>query len=77
MEDHAHLNRDYHRAERDGTLDPRDPVTIAGDDRKYHELARTNDTDLQHNMNRGGSIKKSMGSIKRRIGSLRHRKDDD
>ena len=73
MEDHAHLNRDYHRAERDGSLDGRDPVTIAGDDRKYHELARTNDTDLQHDMNRGGSIKKRVGSIKRRIGSLRHK----
>jgi hypothetical protein len=76
MEDHAHINRDYHHAERDGTLDKRDPVAIAGGDRKYHELARTNDTDLQYDNGRH-DIKKGFGSIKKRIGSLRHRKDDN
>nr|OQO18503.1 hypothetical protein B0A51_16723 [Rachicladosporium sp. CCFEE 5018] len=75
MEDHAAINRDYHRAERKGTLDARDPVTIAGDDRKYAELAHANDTDLHHNeMHRKGSIKQS---LKQRIGSLRRKPDHD
>ncbi|TKA83824.1 hypothetical protein B0A55_00157 [Friedmanniomyces simplex] len=74
MEDRAHLNKDYHRAERNGTLDTRDPVEIAGNDGKYAELEQANVAkDVDADMKRGGSLR----GLKNRIGSLRHRKHGD
>ena len=73
MEDRAHLDRDYNAARRDGTLDSRDPVAIAGDDGKYvdMEIANSKDADVssrQHRSSSGG-----MAGLKKRIGSLRHK----
>ncbi|KAK3706294.1 hypothetical protein LTR37_012809 [Vermiconidia calcicola] len=70
MEDRAQLTRDYKDQERDGTLDQRDPVHIAGDDGKYAdmEFANSKDTDAGHKHSG------SMGGLKQKIGSLRHRK---
>jgi hypothetical protein len=79
MEDRAHIDADYRKAKRDGTLDKRDPVKIAGDDAKYAELefANTTDADAEYmgGMTRGGSLRKGVGSLKKRLGSLRHRKN--
>ena len=71
MQDRAHVTRDYEEARRNGTLDTRDPVTIAGGEGKYvdMEIANSHDTDI----NRSGSLK---GTLKKRIGSLRGKKDD-
>ncbi|KAK0914384.1 hypothetical protein LTR02_001769 [Friedmanniomyces endolithicus] len=74
MGDRAQINRDYHRAERKGTLDTRDPVEIAGNDAKYAGLEHANvakdvDADNKH----GGGLR----GLKNRIGSLTHRKHDD
>ncbi|KAK0257445.1 hypothetical protein LTR91_019392 [Friedmanniomyces endolithicus] len=74
MGDRAQINRDYHRAERKGTLDTRDPVEIAGNDAKYAGLEHANvakdvDADNKH----GGGLR----GLKNRIGSLTHRKHED
>ena len=77
MEDRAHINQDYHRAERKGTLDARDPVEIAGGDRKYAEMEHANRSSAReddNDMRRKGSL---VGGLKKRIGSLRHRNRDD
>ncbi|KAK3111610.1 hypothetical protein LTR53_012952, partial [Teratosphaeriaceae sp. CCFEE 6253] len=78
MEDRAHLMKDYHKAERKGTLDRRDPIAIAGNDAKYAELEHANvakDADLD--MKRGGSLRHAGEGLKKRLGSLRHRNDRD
>ncbi|KAK3068821.1 hypothetical protein LTR53_013301, partial [Teratosphaeriaceae sp. CCFEE 6253] len=78
MEDRAHLMKDYHKAERKGTLDRRDPIKIAGNDAKYAELEHANvakDADLD--MKRGGSLRHASEGLKKRLGSLRHRNDRD
>lgn len=80
MEDRQHINQDYHRAQRKGTLDARDPVEIAGNDAKYAELEHANrpraydEGQDTGNIARSGSLREG---LKRRIGSLRHRKNDD
>nr|POF26020.1 hypothetical protein CFP56_22168 [Quercus suber] len=75
MEDRAQLMKDYHQAERDGTLDKRDPVTIAGNESKYNDAyyanSKDNDASKMGGIGPGGSIKEE---IRKRIGSLRHRK---
>ena len=76
MGDRSQINRDYHRAERKGLLDARDPVEIAGNDAKYVEAeqaayARDNDAS---DVKRSGSIR---ADLKKRIGSLRHRNRDE
>ena len=76
MEDRAHLTEDYHRAERKGTLDQRDPVEIAGDDGKYADL----EFAAAGSSNNGRARRSSGGvggSLKKRIGSLRHHKKAD
>jgi hypothetical protein len=80
MEDHARLMKDYQKAERDGTLDRRDPVAIAGDDGKYAELEFKNSgmsKDADASVRRTGSLRQAGEGLKKRIGSLRHRKDRD
>lgn len=77
MSDHSLLNKDYHRKERDGSLDQRDPINIAGDDAKYVDLQRANDTDLHRDMHRTGSLRHAGDSLKKRIGSLRRKHHDD
>nr|POF13035.1 hypothetical protein CFP56_10183 [Quercus suber] len=75
MEDRAALMKDYHKAEREGTLDKRDPVVIAGDESKYNDAyyanSRDNDAARMGGIGPSSSIKEG---IKKRIGSLRHRK---
>lgn len=72
MEDRAHIDSDYAAAKRNGTLDPRDPVVIAGGEAKYvdMEIANSNDADIQSRPRRKSSL---TGNLKRRIGSLRHK----
>ena len=76
MEDRAHLMKDYHDQEREGELDSRDPVEIAGDDGKYvdTEVANADAHDNDARLVRGGSLKTG---LKNKIGSLRHRKAHD
>jgi len=77
MQDRSRISRDYHAAERNGTLDRRDPVEIAGGESKYVDLeiaqARSSTTDVQ----RTSSIRQAGESLKKRIGSLRKKKNDD
>lgn len=77
MGDRSQINRDYHRAERKGTLDARDPVEIAGNDGKYAEAemaAYANSRDNDASVKRSGSLR---ADLKKRIGSLRHRNRDE
>ncbi|KAK5124264.1 hypothetical protein LTR85_001967 [Meristemomyces frigidus] len=78
MEDREHIAKDYHKAERKGTLDSRDPVEIAGDEGKYADMEHANSAHAiayEDGLRRHGSLKEG---LKRRIGSLRHpRKNDD
>jgi hypothetical protein len=75
MGDRSHINKDYHRAERKGTLDTRDPIEIAGNDGQYAELEQANvRKDYEADVGRKNSV---VGGLKKRIGSLRHRKDRD
>ena len=76
MDDRAGINREYHAAERKGTLDARDPVEIAGNDGKYAEAEMANYGN-NDTVRRTGSIRAAGDSLKRRIGSMRHRKNDD
>lgn len=77
MDDRAHINQDYHRAQRKGTLDARDPVEIAGGDAKYADMEHANSKDNDLSLHRGGSLRHAGDSLKKRIGSLRHKKHDD
>ncbi|KAK5108843.1 hypothetical protein LTR62_007733 [Meristemomyces frigidus] len=81
MEDHAHLAKDYKNAKARGTLDERDPIAIAGDDRKYADLAYKNGGEQEDKDNQihrsSGSIRHVGEGLKKRIGSLRHKKHDD
>ena len=77
MEDRAHIRKDYHDAERKGTLDQRDPVEIAGDDGKYVDLEIANSPEASGS---GSNVKRHSGiggSLKKRIGSLRKKRHDD
>jgi len=79
MEDRAEIAQDYHKAQRAGTLDKRDPVPIAGDDGRYVdlEIANTKDNDIGGGVRRGSSLKGVSDGLKRRIGSLRRKNKDD
>lgn len=74
MAEGSQLRHDYRAAKRDGTLDARDPVDIAGGESKYvdMELAKTHDSDA--NRHRSGSLREG---LKKRIGSLRKKNRDD
>ncbi|KAK4550367.1 hypothetical protein LTR36_003334 [Oleoguttula mirabilis] len=77
MEDREHINKDFRKAERKGTLDARDPVQIAGSDAKYADMEYANNAharEYEEGLRGHGSLKEG---LKRRIGSLRHRKNDD
>ena len=65
LQDRAHLKK------RNGTLDDRDPMVIAGGEGKYvdMEIANSKDADIVNSRN-------SKGNLKKRIGSLRRNKDD-
>ncbi|KAK4565481.1 hypothetical protein LTR86_004098 [Recurvomyces mirabilis] len=77
MEDHAHLMKDYNRAKARGSLDDRDPVVIAGDDRKYADLEYKNREDGESSAHKSGSMRQVGEGLKKRIGSLRHKKNDE
>ena len=80
MGDRSQINRDYHKAERKGTLDARDPVEIAGGDGKYAEAelaAYGSSRDHDSNVKRKGSIRAAGDSLRNRIGGLRHRNHDE
>jgi len=73
MENRAHLNKDFHKQQRKGTLDSRDPVEIAGSDARYAELEYANVAkDAEYDQKSGG-----LSGLKKRIGSLRHRNRDE
>lgn len=74
MSEGSQLRHDYNAAKRNGTLDTRDPVQIAGGESKYvdMELAHTHDTD-SHKRHSGGLRE----GLKKRIGSLRKKGRDD
>lgn len=73
LQDRASIDRDYHDAERRGTLDRRDPVDIAGGESKYAdmEIAASASASDSHTKSHG------LGSLKKRIGSLRKKERDD
>jgi hypothetical protein len=73
MQDSAALRKDYKKKEREGTLDTRDPTTIAGDDKKYADITAANDTDLH----KSHSLRHAGDSLKKRIGSLRRKNRDE
>ncbi|KAF2723304.1 hypothetical protein K431DRAFT_283112 [Polychaeton citri CBS 116435] len=74
MEDRAGISRDCHKAERKGLLDSRDPVAIAGDDAKYTDLQRANDTDAHAAPRRSGSLRHGVEGLKKRVGNAVHRR---
>lgn len=77
MQDHAKLNRAYHDAERNGTLDQRDPVAIAGGQAKYVELEMKNDKEYDSNINRSSSLRLAADGLKKRFSGMRGKKHDD
>ena len=75
MDDRSHLTKDYRQRERDGTLDRRDPVEIAGGQSNYVDMeiaaAAKQDGDVE-------PVKKNgHGSLRKHIGSLRKKNKDD
>lgn len=89
MLDRPHNDAEYHRKERKGLLDQRDPVEIAGGEGRYTDLEHKNYDQAGGASNIGGShtldvtadqakhntsLHSIAGSLKRGIGSLKHRK---
>ena len=76
MDDRSHLMKDYRQRERDGTLDRRDPVVIAGGEGNYADMqiaaAAKQDGGAEPEVKKSGH-----GSLRQRIGSLRHKNKDD
>ena len=74
MQDGRTLRKSYDQKQREGPIDSRDPVDIAGGQDKYVEMesARTRDNDA--GVKRSGSLR---DGLKKRIGSLRKKHRDD
>lgn len=72
MSEGSRLNHDFDRAKRNGSLDARDPIDIAGGESRYvdMELANAKDNDIK----RSGSLRQG---LKKRIGSLRKKSRDE
>lgn len=68
-------NKAYRKTERDGLIDNRDPVDIAGGESRYvdNEIAHTN--DIETGRERSGSGLRD--GLKKRIGSLRKKARSD
>ncbi|QIW95860.1 hypothetical protein AMS68_001378 [Peltaster fructicola] len=77
MSDRAQLTKDYHKAERNGTLDTRDPVVIAGGQSRYVDLEHEREREYSSNVNRSSSLRLVGEGLKKRIGSLRKKNRDD
>lgn len=77
MEDRRQIMKDYKDAKRRGSLDPRDPVDIAGGNSRYAdaEFAQTRDNykSSESEIHRKGSIK---DGLKKRIGSIKKKKNE-
>ncbi|KAI5366544.1 hypothetical protein Slin14017_G041840 [Septoria linicola] len=58
----------FKNAKENGTLDNRDPVTIAGGEAAYADYANTHDADTGRNRSDSGGLR---AGLKKRIGSLR------
>jgi hypothetical protein len=76
MDDRSHIMKDYRQREREGTLDRRDPVEIAGGEGNYADMqiaaAAKQDGDVEPAVKKSGH-----GSLRKRIGSLRKKNKDD
>jgi hypothetical protein len=76
MDDRSHLMKDYRQREREGTLDRRDPVEIAGGEGNYADMqiaaAAKQDGDVEPAVKKSGHE-----SLRKRIGSLRKKNKDD
>lgn len=64
----------FKKAKANGTLDNRDPVTIAGGEAAYADYARANDVDVARNRSDSGGLR---SGLKKRIGSLRRKNRED
>lgn len=64
----------FKNAKANGTLDNRDPVTIAGGEAAYADYARANDVDVARNRSDSGGLR---SGLKKRIGSLRRKNRED
>lgn len=64
----------FKKAKENGTLDNRDPVTIAGGEAAYADYARANDVDVARNRSDSGGLR---AGLKKRIGSLRKKNRAD
>ncbi|KAI7251743.1 hypothetical protein KC335_g16193, partial [Hortaea werneckii] len=77
MEDRRQIMKDYKDAKRRGSLDPRDPVDIAGGNSRYAdaEFAQTRDNykSSESEIHRSGSLKEG---LKKRIGSIKKKKNE-
>jgi len=77
MEDRQQIMKDYKDAKRRGSLDPRDPVDIAGGNSQYAdaEFAQTRDNykSSESEIHRSGSLKEG---LKKRIGSIKKKKNE-
>lgn len=73
----SNLTKDYHNAERNGTLDKRDPVDIAGGQERYVDLEHKREREYTSNINRTSSLRAAGEGLKKRIGSLRRKNKDD
>lgn len=77
MSERSQLKKDFETAERNGTLDKRDPMDIAGGQAKYVELENKNDKEYNSNINRSSSLRLAGEGLKKRLGSLRRKNRDD
>lgn len=77
MQDSTTIDREYHRAERDGTLDTRDPIAIAGNESKYIELELKNGKDYDSDLRHADSLRQTGSGLKKRFGSLRKKMHHD
>lgn len=79
LQERSHLMNDYDKSARKGTLDPRDPVEIAGDDGKYADLEiaqadASGSGGISRPRAESGGLKEG---LKKRIGSLRKKHRDE
>lgn len=77
MSERSQLKKDFETAERNGALDKRDPMDIAGGQAKYVELENKNDKEYNSNINRSSSLRLAGEGLKKRLGSLRRKNRDD
>lgn len=72
MQDRANARKSQDRAGRDGTASSRDPMTIAGGESKYVDMAIANSKDTDTAGNGDGG----RGTLKKRIGNMGRKNND-